>query len=253
MLREAKDLKMLLFANAAMLLVFPALVFAIASAFFPAFALPLLLLAAMPSGMTSPLLTEVVGGKTGLALILTLTTSLLAPITIPIILVLFAKTAVTIGAGAMFWTLVKIIVFPFLMAQGARHLWHKKIQTTFFTFKPISLALLGLLIAGVVGKQADLILENFASRAALTLAVLFLFIATLSIAGYYIAPWRSCDERMTVSVCLTFMNFTLAIYLAGTFFSDPNVLLASVLVVFPWTLLLFPLKIISKKILCSVK
>jgi hypothetical protein len=38
------------------------------------------------------------------------------------------------------------------------------------------------------------------------------------------------------------MNFTLAIYLAGNFFTDPNVLLSAVLIIFPWALLLLPFK-----------
>ena len=74
------------------LFLFPAVVFLLAKLFLPELAVPLLLIAAVPTGMTTPLLTEVAGGKVGIALVLTLTTSLLAPFTIPLIVGLFAKT-----------------------------------------------------------------------------------------------------------------------------------------------------------------
>jgi len=71
------------------------------------------------------------------------------------------------------------------------------------------------------------------------------------VAGYFVAYWRPCNDRTAVSICMTFMNFTLAIYLAGLYFSDPNVLLATVLVVFPWAIMLLPFRFVVHKYLCK--
>ena len=247
-LKETRNYKMLIVANVFMLLLLPAVVFVVADWLVPSMAVALLLLAAMPSGMTAPLLVEVIGGKAGMALLLTLTTSLLAPFTIPFVVGVFAGHAITVSALTMFWSLVKVIVIPFVLAQIVRRLLGKRLQPTFITYKPISLVLLSLLIAGVVAKQADVIIAGIGQSILVQLAVLFVFIALLLVVGYFVAFWRGKADKRTVAVCMTFMNFTLAIYLAGSFFSDPLVLLAAVLVIFPWSLMLLPYKAISKHI-----
>lgn len=240
--KHAKDWRVLVVANLFMLIVLPVAVFFLANLLVPSLAVALMLLAAMPSGMTSPLLVEVVKGNTGLALVLTLTTALLAPFTIPLVIQVLAGTAVTVSALTMFGKLAFVIILPFGLAQLVRHFWHRHLKVTFFTFKPISLVLLGLLIAGEIAKQAWVITNGFGASLLIQLLILTVFIALLWIAGYAVIFWRPAKDRLTSAVCLTFMNFTLAIYLAGNFFPDPNVLLSAVLIIFPWALLLLPFK-----------
>lgn len=252
MLKEAHDIKMIVLSTVFMLLALPTITYLVVSVIAPPLAIPLMLLAAMPSGMTSPLLAEVVGGKQSLALILTISTSLLAPFTIPFVIQLFAGTAVTVSAVTMFTTLFMVIVIPFAIAQIVRHFLHRHITATFFTFKPISIVLLGLLIAGAVAKQAPFIMSTLGVVTVFHLLALSIFIGLLLLVGYYIAFWRNCSDRLTVSVCLTFLNFTLAIYLASSFFPDPSVLTLSVLVIFPWALALLPYKYIVRKWVCPI-
>ncbi len=252
-MKEAKDIKMVVLSTLFMLLILPAITFIIANQISPSLAIPLMLLAAMPSGMTSPLLAEVVGGKQSLALVLTITTSLLAPFTIPLVINVFAGTAVTVSAMTMFTSLFTVIVIPFAIAQIIRHFWHRQLKITFFTFKPISLLLLGLLIAGAVAKQSSIIFQSIGPAMLIQIVVLFIFVALLLIAGYHVSFWRNCSDRLTIAVCLTFLNFTLAIYLANAFFSDPNVLTMSVLIIFPWALMLLPFKYIVRKFVCPIK
>lgn len=251
-LKEIADVRMLALCTFFMLIALPAIVFLIAQAVVPSMAVALLLLATMPTGMTAPLLVEVVGGKTSMALIIALLTSLLAPFTVPFMIGLFASASVTVSALAMFTTLAKVILLPFVLAQLLRLMWPQKLQATFFTFKPISVILLGLLIAGVVAKQAHVILNGLGTTILFQLIVLSIFICALLAVGYFIAFWRSPQERMTITVCTTFMNFTLAIYLAGEFFPDPSVTLATVLVIFPWSLLLLPYRFVLSHVLPTV-
>lgn len=248
-----KAWKMIAAANVFMLLIFPAVIFLITTPLYPSMAVPLLLLAAMPVGMTAPVLVEVVKGRTEIALILTITTSLLAPLTVPLVVNVFASTAVNVSAFELFWSLVSVIVIPFILAQIVRAIAHQKIKATYRAFKPVSLVLLGLLIAGLVARQADVITANLGANLVYQLLTLFIFVAIIFTIGYYVAFWRKCNDRVTVSVSLAIMNFTLAIYLAAEFFADPNVLMAAVLVIFPWSLLLIPYKTIIRKFVCPVK
>ena len=247
-LKEMKDVKMISYVTVLKLFLFPAVVFLLAKLFLPELAVPLLLIAAVPTGMTTPLLTEVAGGKVGIALVLTLTTSLLAPFTIPLIVGLFAKTAVTVSAATMFWNLVNVIFIPFILAQIIRLAFQEKIKNTYAAFKPISLILLGLLITGAVAKQAQIIHDRFGTQLAIDLLILFVLVALFLAAGYAISKKHPREDRVAIALSLTFMNFSLAIYLAASFFKDPNVLLTSVLVIIPWALMLLPFKYFKNKI-----
>ena len=245
----AGNIYSLIIINVFMLLLLPAVIFFAAQYTIPYLALPLLLLAAMPSGMTTPLLTEVVGGKTSLALVLTLTTSLLAPLTIPLVMVLFAKTTVIVSAATMVWSLTKVILIPFILAQVVRYLGYSRFKYTFFTFKPISIILLGLLIAGAVADQAYVITNNLGAQTLIQLGVLFLFTIVVLAIGYFTLYKKDYKEKITIAVSLAFMNFTLAIYIAINFFNDPVVLLSSVLIIFPWALMLTPFKLFAERFL----
>lgn len=247
-LKEMKDVKMIFYVNVLKLFLFPAIIFLIAKITIPELAVPLLLLTAMPVGMTTPLLTEVAGGKVGIALVLTLTTSLLAPFTIPLVVSLFAKTAITVSVATMFWNLTNVIFIPFLIAQFVRHFFQEKIKKTYKLFKPVSLILLGLLITGAVAKQASIIHERFGLQLAIDLLILFIMIALFLVAGYFVSNKHPKADRIAISLSLTFMNFSLSIFLASLFFKDPNVLLTSVLVIIPWALMLIPFKYFMNRI-----
>lgn len=80
------DFKMMIVSNIFMLIVLPAVIYVIMQFIYPPLAVAFLILAAMPSGMTSPFLSEIVGGTESLALVLTISTSFFAPFTIPLMM-----------------------------------------------------------------------------------------------------------------------------------------------------------------------
>lgn len=242
---DARHWRVILISNLYMLVLLPIATYLVTKILLPTYALPLLILAAMPAGMTSMLLTELIGGSVNLALLLTMSTSLLAPFTIPFVMKLLAGTTVSVPTADMMWSLLKVIVVPFLLAQIVRLLWHEKIRASFFIFKPISMVLLGLLITGIVGKKASNIVPNLATFLP-ALAILAGFFLLLHLAGYFGLPGLNRPERLAASVCLTYMNFTLAIYLAGKYFPDPYILIPVILSVFPWSLGMIPFQIFLK-------
>ncbi len=243
---EAKRTKIIVLVNFYMLILFPAAVFLLAKFLAPQYALPLLLLAAMPAGMTSPLLSEIVGGSVGFALVLTMITSLFAPITIPLMIKLLAGASVAVPIMAMFKSLFFVIVVPFALAQAVRFFFHEKIKATFFTFKPISILLLGLLIFGIVAKRAGELRTHLGLFLG-ALAVLSIFFLLLHLIGYWGVPGLARAERLSATICLTYMNFTLAIFLAGKFFPQPEVLIPVILSVFPWSIGIIPFKFLANR------
>lgn len=242
-----KDAKLVTAVNLVMLIGLPIAVYYATFLIYPDLAIAFLLLAAMPAGMTSPLLAEICGGKQSLALVLTISTSLLAPFTVPLMVKLLAGATVQVDTFAMFLSLVKVIFIPFILANLVKFFWHAKIKASYFTFKPISTVLLGLLIMGIVAKQSATILGGLNAKFLLEVAALFILFAVFHLVGYWTAWWRKRDDRVTVTICIAYTNFTLAIYLAGKFFDDPKIVIPVVLSVLPWSLLVIPFKHLVNK------
>lgn len=249
-----KDWKTVLVTGAFMLVVLPLLV-RLALAWTPEALAPvafaLFLLAAMPSGMTSPLLVELAGGNQPLALVITISSSLLAPFTVPLLVQAAYGTSVHVDALAMFQTLALVIFVPFAVAMGVRRVAPGHVKRLAPKTKPISTVLLGLLIAGAVAPHGDRLLASARTSPATFLALvvgLFAFFAALHLLGFYAAWWKKRGDRQTVSVCLTYMNFTLAIFLASTYFPDPGIVLPLVLSILPWATLLPAWKRLSAKL-----
>ncbi len=234
-----RDWKYLFWANFLMLVGFPLLVWLVSGSWAGDLGFALYLLAAMPVGMTAPLLAEVVGGKQTLALVLTVTTSLLAPFSIPLLTRWLYGASVSVDALGMFKQLALVIFLPFMLAMAFRKLLPKAVVMVKPATKPISIMLLGLLIAGAVAKQSEAILAQARDWPLLlgVVVLLFAFFAALHAAGYYAFWWKKHDVKATSSVSLTYMNFTLAIFLASQFFPRPSVLLPLVLSIIPWAIL----------------
>jgi len=78
--------------------------------------------------------------------------------------------------------------------------------------------------------------------------VVLYFFAAIHVIGFFAFWWKFYEDKNTASIAITYMNFTLAIYLAGKFFPMPEVVLPLVISVLPWATLL-PIWIrISKKL-----
>lgn len=235
---SVKDWRFLLLANIMMLLGFPILVWVFAQSFGDV-GIALFLLAAMPAGMTTPLLVDVVGGNQSMALTLTVTTSLFAPFTIPLLFKIFYGASVAVDALGMFRQLALVIFVPFVLALLVRH-FIPRVQRIGNTSKPISIFLLGLLIAGAVAQHSQEIL-GFARnwwQLFVFIGGMYVFFMILHALGYFAFWWKNHTDKNTASITLTYMNFTLAIYLAAHFFPKPEILLPLVFSILPWATLL---------------
>ncbi len=241
--------KMLIVVNVFMLIVLPIVVYYGTRLVFPDLALAFLILAAMPAGMTAPLLAGISGGRQSLALLFTISTSLLAPFTIPFVIKLVAGTVITVSFYAMFFSLAKVIFIPFILANVVKYFWGRKIGEISQLIRPTSIILLGLLIMGIVAKQADTIISGLQGGESLRyVGIMFAFFIALHVLGYFLIFWRDKRDRITITVCLTYMNFTLAIYLVDQFFEDPNIAIPVILSVLPWVMLLVPFKYLMRKL-----
>ena len=96
-------------------------------------------------------------------------------------------------------------------------------------------------------EQAETILGGLNLAFLLEVLALFILFGLFHAVGWYAVWWRKRDDRVTITICLTYLNFTLAIYLAGKFFNDPKIVVPVVLSVLPWSLLMLPFKYLTQK------
>ncbi|MFZ1654837.1 MAG: bile acid:sodium symporter [Candidatus Moraniibacteriota bacterium] len=238
-LTELRDVRLFAAVTIFRLVVFPFLVYLIAGFFFPSLVVPLVLLAAMPAGMTSPLFVDMVRGNVPLALLLTAGTSLLSVITLPIILGLLGGVSTAFDPGTMFRTLVFIMVVPLAIAQVVRFfLFGRTLIARGQSFTRVgSILALWLLIATIVSKNSQAIQYGFGGGEALrAFLIMSGLLICFHLACYAIGYWRSRRDRITVTLALSYMNFTLAIFLAETLFRDPAAILVVILSMLPWNI-----------------
>src|SRR3989339_270111 len=249
-MHQFEDKTLLIMETVLMLVVYPAVVYFLALEFIPHLALPLLILAAMPAGMTSPFLTELAGGRQSLALVVTVLTSLLAPLSIPLMIKLLAGESVSVDYLSMMLSLAKVIIIPFALAQIVKRYATPLILRTHVWYRSISVLLLGILIAGIVAKQAYAIMDGMTTGSTWwTLLIVTICFIGFHFLGYLAPFWRDKRDRITSAVCLSYMNFTLAVYLADKFFPDPSVVVPIVITVIPWALMFVPFRFIVQKMI----
>lgn len=238
-LSELRDFKLFFVVVVLRLIAFPIFVYAVMSQFFPSLVIPLVLLAAMPAGMTSPLFVDMIRGNVPLSLLLTAGTSLFSVVTLPLMLGLLGGESLLYDPWTMFRTLLFVMLVPLLVAQVIRSFPAGRLvirQGQGFT-RISSILALWLLIATIASKHSEALIGSFVSSEA---PIIFLVMTVLLVlfhwASYAVCFWRSRADRITVTLSLSYMNFTLAIFLAETLFRDPPVILVVILSMLPWNI-----------------
>jgi predicted Na+-dependent transporter len=245
----AKDWRMLAIVSAYTLIILPFALFLPMLPFSYEWAVALLILGATPTGMTIALMAEFFGGKTSLALVITTVASLLAPFTIPIVTKIAVGEAVPIPMLQMFWSLFLTIVAPFALAMLVKRAVPKRVKKYDDTWRNISVLAFALLIAGIVANTqggSPIRIEGYDVLMMLFSAALF---AVLIWSSYYIVRWRTPSERITIALCMLYLNNTLALFVGDKFFSELGVVPKQIMLLMVVNAMLPFLKITAGKII----
>lgn len=253
----AVDWKMHVLTDGFMLVVLPLAVYFPLSLYAPDWALAFLVALAAPTGMTIALVADYFGGKTALALVITVTTSLLAPFTLPVVAQLSVGRSVPIDSLGMLRSLAEAIIIPFVLAFLVHRFAPGIKKRGDRAWRTISMTAFGLLIASIVSKTtgghglrgADGTLAiSFVDRDALMLLLVFLYIAGLIWVSYRMVYWRSVAERITIALCMVYMNFSLSLYIADRFFAAQRIVPKLIIILLLLNLMLPALKIAAARL-----
>lgn len=220
---ELKDWRTLLLSNGMMLIGLPFLVSIPLAVFAPEWSLPFIIAAAAPTGLTAPAVIALLGGRASLALLIAVASNILAPFTIPLMLKMLLGRSVGVSISSMMLQISNVIIIPLGLAMLIQHkVGIKKIREIDAPFRIIGSLAFGLVVSSVASSSNRGGVGGFIDRIgndgiAITLLMMtfWLGIAWLSTT---LLRWRSNIDKTTISFCLIYMNYTLSIWIADTFF-----------------------------------
>lgn len=249
LLKYAKDWRMLLIANVFMLVIIPLALFIPLHFLSPEWAIAFLIAGVMPTGMTIALVAEFFGGTPPLALLITVTTSLLAPLTIPLLFQVAIGQSIPIPVGSMMRSLFMSIVIPFVIAAVIQRKAPKLVQRHDSGLRILSVLLFGILVTGITAGTSGTTLPHLGWIDGAIILAGTLWAGLLTRSSYDLLPWRTKGERLTVALCLVYINNTLALFIADRYFKEYGAVARVVVILLVLNLLLLPIKAIAHSFL----
>jgi len=208
--------------------------------FNPELAVGLLLLTAMPAGVSAPVLTDIARGNISLSMSLTIVSQLLAPFTVPFLFWIVDVNSLTISKLLILKDIAILVFVPMIISQVVKRFLPLTIKTTQHLFTSANVFLLFSFVYIAISSQRNVILENPAGLI-WKIAVLYLVFILLHVIGYMICPKENKENRIAITIGSAYMNNGMAIVLAVSYFK-PEILVLMVLSEIPWNTLLAPFK-----------
>lgn len=142
--------------------VMPLIAFVLAKAFqLPAdLAIGVILVGCCPGGTSSNVMTFLARGNTALSVACTTISTLLAPMLTPAVFYLFASQWLEINAGAMFISVLQMVLLPIFVGVVLRTIFKDKIAQFSQTMPLISVIAIVLIVTAVVAVSKDRIIES---------------------------------------------------------------------------------------------
>lgn len=200
----------------------------------------ILLLTAMPAGVSTPSLTDIVKGNIALSSGIAIITSMLAPFTVPLLFILVNHDAIGIDSLEMFTDLAVLVFVPLAASQVIKRLIPAAIARVKRGFTAVNILLIFIMVYAAMGSQRTLITGDPLN---ILLQVCFLYVIYIFLhaAGYLTGYGLDRKSRIAVTIGAAYKNNGMAIVLAAIHF-EPSILVLMVLSEFPWNTLLAPFR-----------
>lgn len=222
----ARDGKMEVLIVLFKLVVLPLAIFLPLQFIAPDWALAYVIMLSAPTGMTIALVADFFHGKTALAIVITIVTSVLAPFSMPFLLTAIVGRDIPIDTFGMLRSLASAILLPFVCAWVVQWLAPRFVKKESNAWRTLSVAAFGLLIASIVSKTTG---GETGFTFALSWRVLAIMLASfgaivaLLYGAYRMIYWRTVPERVTIALCMAYVNNTLSLYIADQYFADQHI------------------------------
>lgn len=243
-LKQITDFKLMIFLVCMYMIIIPVIFFLAINLFNRQLALGILLLTAMPAGVSSPTLTDIVKGNTALSLSITILTAMIAPFTVPLLFKFINYDNFSVNTLEMFKDLAILVFVPLILSQVIKKIVPETINKGKHIFTSVNILILFLIVYTAMGSQRDVILSNSVDIL-LQIGFLYLIFILLHVIGYLMGYNQDKESKAAITIGAAYMNNGMAIVLAAIYF-EPSILILMVLSEFPWNTLLAPFRRILK-------
>lgn len=203
-------------------------------------AVGILLLTAMPAGVSTPALTDIVKGNVSLSMSLAIVSQMIAPFTVPLLFWVINFNGLAINKLLVFRDIAILVFLPMILSQLIKTYFPIAVRKTQHLFTSANVLLLFSFVFVAISSQRDVILGNPVSLI-WKIAVLYFVFILLHVAGYLICFKETKENRIAVAIGAAYMNNGMAIVLAASYFK-PEILVLMVLSEIPWNTLIAPFK-----------
>ncbi|QGM80380.1 bile acid:sodium symporter family protein [Otariodibacter oris] len=202
----------------AQFIVMPALAFLLVKLFDlpPDLAIGVILVGSCPGGTSSNVMTYLAKGNTALSVACTTISTLLAPILTPAVFYLFASQWLDIDAGAMFVSVLQMVLLPIFVGVIIRSIFKQKVENVSQVMPLVSVIAIVLIVTAVVSVSKDSIIES----GLLIFAIVVLHNALGYAVGYLVARLfrLPLSDSKAVSIEVGMQNSGLGAALAAIHF-----------------------------------
>jgi BASS family bile acid:Na+ symporter len=183
----------------------------------PEFAAGLILVACCPGGTASNVVAYLARANVALSVLMTMCSTFGAVVMTPVLTKVLAGTYVPVNAWGLFVSTAQVVLAPLLIGLALNEYCSKVVQRVLPVAPLISVVVIALICASIIGQSATFILE---SGGKLLLAV-FLLHAGGFLLGYWLARVLGYAEtiRRTISIEVGMQNSGLGAVLARQHFS----------------------------------
>jgi BASS family bile acid:Na+ symporter len=226
------------------LIVVPVIIFPLASKLLPAYALGLILLAGVSTGLSAPFFSGYIGANISLALAMTVVTTLLLPLTLPVLVKILIGRELHFDLLGLVGFMAVLIFLPLIVAMVFQRLLPRISDWLDENSYPISLVLIVGMNLGAFGLYAPFIRAHHADIV-ISVLVGSGLAAVLASAGMVLFRSTPPLERIAASGALGWINNVLVIVL-GNYFNDPLTSVLAALYMVPYYVLILPLSHLSR-------
>jgi BASS family bile acid:Na+ symporter len=228
------------------LLVLPTVLYVVALFVMPDYAIPVLLLSGISTGVVAPFLAGLLEADVATVLQMVIITSLVVPFSLPCLVKLLAGAEISIPLELMIRLLALVIFVPMAAVLILRRLAPQVLAKISERQFPVSLLLFALINFGVFSKYSSFFFDR-PGRILVSLAVAYVLSVIYYLTGFLLIPTRQPRRRLAAGLSLALMNNVLVIVFASRFFGPLSPTLAA-MYMFPFFTMIVPVKLIAHRI-----
>jgi BASS family bile acid:Na+ symporter len=226
------------------LLIIPIVLFFLTQTLWPEYAVPVLLLTGISTGVVAPFISSLLEASTLLVLMMVVVSSLLAPFSLPALVTLLVGQTIEIPFLVMVKVLAMVILLPAVAVILLRHLYPSSLEKLERVQFPVSLSMFACINLGVFAKYSSFFVET-PVRVAETILVAFVLSVISHLIGFLLTWGMKKEDRLAGAVSFAYMNNVLIVVFSSQFFGPLAPTLAA-LYMLPFFTMIVPARIAGR-------